>query len=152
MPVDTDGVPMNTTAMVLASVEVVSVLVDEEVTERNVSSENPDDPFLAPAGSYLVTLAVTPDELTRLVYIKEHARLLLAGAADTVPTGETYPQNIDTVLNAPSFEPGDAPSSLAFNEGALNDALPVPGSALDQDDGAAAGSGGIADEPDGEDE
>jgi len=128
-----------TTAMILASIEVVSVLVEEDVIGRNVSSETADDPFLAPQGKYLVTVAVTSDELTKLTYAQENARIVLAAASDSPPTGDTYPQDLGTVLNSPAFV-ADAPSSLAFNEGSLNDALPVPGSTLEG--GAAA-----ADEP-----
>lgn len=122
---------VNTTAMVLASVEVVSVLVDEEVVDRNVSSETADDPFLAPAGAYLITLAVTPDELTKLVYVKENARLFLAGAAETRPTGQTYPQDIQSVMNSPSFNVDEEPSTLAFNEEDLRDSLLPPGDDAD---------------------
>lgn len=123
------------TWLALASVEVVSVLVEDEVVARNVSSPTADDPFLAPSGSYLVTLAVIPEELTKLVWAKEYTRIFLAGAADTTPTGDNYFQQIETVLLSPSFTPDEPPSSLAFNEGSLNDALPVPGSELSGGDG-----------------
>lgn len=116
-----------TTAMILSSVEVVNVQVENAAGPQVVTST--DEPLIAPSGAYLITVAVTPDELTKLAYTMEYGRITLAAAADRVTDGETYAQVLDTVLNSPSASPDAiAAAALAFEGDLLgNDpAAPTP--------------------------
>ena len=101
-----------TSAIILSSVEVVNVQVENQIAEDSVRSDA-DNPNLAPTGDYLITVAVTSNELTKLTYATEYGRIVLAAASDAPLDGGTNAQNIETVLTS-SPEPQSAPGSLAF--------------------------------------
>lgn len=107
-----------TTAMILSSIEVVNVQVEDMIRGEEVAVD-PDQPLLAPTGLYLITVAVTPEELTKLIYATEYGRIVLAAAADTRSTGDTYAQQLESVLNSPSFSPDSESSETLAFEGDL---------------------------------
>lgn len=131
-----------TTAMILSSIEVVNVQVEDALVGE-VATTDPDQPLLAPTGAYLITVAVTPDELTKLIYATEYGRIVLAAASDTRATGDTYAQLLETVLNSPSYSPdSDASAALAFEgdllgqtEDAAVDSPAVGGDAVTEGEG-----------------
>lgn len=103
-----------TTAMILSSIEVVNVQVEDLVLGEQVAVD-PDEPLLAPTGLYLITVAVTPEELTKLIYATEYGRIVLAAASDTAATGDTYAQQLESVLSSPAYSPDqEASGTLAF--------------------------------------
>lgn len=135
-----DGFP-RLTAVVLTSVQVINVQVEGEaqapVEDEIAIEEGPasrDALGSAPTSEFLVTVAVTADELAKLHYAIDYGRILIAAAtkdpagdAPAVQTLETLIADAGGLLDrelgtftvedrVPSSGPEDAPDQLAFDD------------------------------------
>lgn len=130
------------TAVVLPSIEVINVqiegeaqapIADEEAIEEGPASR--DALGSAPTSEFLVTVAVTADELVKLHYAVDYGSILVAAATDEPPQNVAAVQTLETILEAAGAQldredgtlsidasnvalssAGDAPSQLAFDE------------------------------------
>lgn len=136
-----DGFP-RLTAVVLTSVEVINVQIDGEaqapVDDETAIEEGPasrDALGSAPTSEFLVTVAVTADELVKLHYAVDYGNILIAAATDDPQTDLPAVQTLETILaaaggqldrengtftvdleSAPVTSSDDAPNQLAFDE------------------------------------
>lgn len=98
VPGSDDGDTQEATVVVLPSVEVLAI---QRATEIDGSLAEESSGFgIASRGSYVIVLAVEPDELTDLVYAMEYGEITLAGAIagannDDTPRAAT---TIDQIL------------------------------------------------------
>lgn len=92
----------STTHIILGSVVVTSVQV-EELPRRNTSEESGTASLeLAPTGQLLVTLATEPANAERLIFTAEFGRVWLADASQLSAVADTNIQDRSTVYDDPA--------------------------------------------------
>jgi len=86
------------TSVILPSVEVTNVQSSEVLQEP--STDDANAVAVTPSGNYLITVAVEPDELTRLSFAIDYGRIMVAAAIDP----ETLPDEAQLVTDVQTLE------------------------------------------------
>jgi len=92
------------TSVILPSVEVTNVQSSEVLQQS--ATDDPNSVAVTPSGNYLITVAVEPDELTRLSFAIDYGRIMVAAAVDpdvvlaNAGTTPTEVQTLERVLAA----------------------------------------------------
>lgn len=122
-----EGFP-NMAVVVLRSIEVMNVQVEGLPSENEVAGGR-DSVGVAPTAEYLVTVAVTADELAKLNYAMDFGRLMVASASDTPDNDMLAVENLTSIVSdagaridsvSGQLTIDDAPPAVAFTQ---NDGL-----------------------------
>lgn len=142
------------TSVILPSVEVTNVQSSEVLQEP--STDDANAVALTPTGNYLITVAVEPDELTRLSFAIDYGRIMVAAAIDpeALPGDDlevpTEIQTLEGVLAAAAEDLRlQRSQTLAFvaNDDAAADGAEVGGVAENEESTAGPAASGTSAEP-----